>query len=75
MADGLTREFWSNAGRVRYIFKVAFEAAGLSTFTPHSFRHMLAHPAGFEPATSAFGGRECYPNQLKMLSFSQIYLM
>jgi len=42
---GISREFWSNAGPVRKVFKSAFEAAGLPNFTPHSFRHMLAHLA------------------------------
>ena len=44
-ADGLTRECWSSAGPVRSIFKASFEAVELPVFTPHAFRHMLAHLA------------------------------
>jgi integrase len=41
-AAGLDRKHWSNAGRVRDIFKGAFVAAGLTYFNPHSFRSTLA---------------------------------
>ena len=41
MAVGLRRDGWSNTGPVREIFKVAFAAAGLPYFNPHSFRHTL----------------------------------
>ena len=40
-ADGLCREFWANASRVREVFKVAFRKAGLPPFTPHSLRNLL----------------------------------
>jgi len=45
IADGVCREFWANAARVREVFKAAFVNVGLSPFTPHSLRHMLAHLA------------------------------
>tara|TARA_Y100001934_G_scaffold242439_1_gene298197 strand:- start:197 stop:370 length:174 start_codon:yes stop_codon:yes gene_type:complete len=35
----------------------------------------LAHPTGFEPVTSAFGGQRSIHKPLKTLSFSQIYLI
>lgn len=41
-AVGLDHRHWSNAGPIRAIFKVAFTAAGLSYFNPHSFRKTLA---------------------------------
>jgi integrase len=41
-AVGLDRKHWSNAGRIRMIFKDAFAACGLSYFNPHSFRNTLA---------------------------------
>ena len=41
-AVGLLRQHWSDAGPVRRIFKIAFDAAGLPYFNPHTFRHMLA---------------------------------
>ena len=41
IASGLSREPWANASPIRGIFKVAFEAAGLPEFTPHSFRRMI----------------------------------
>ena len=40
-ADGLSREFWANANPMRDIFKTAFQSAGLSYHSPHTFRHML----------------------------------
>jgi integrase len=40
-ANGLSREFWANASPVRDIFKAAFQAAGLSYYSPHTVRHML----------------------------------
>jgi integrase len=45
IANGLCREFWASAARVREVFKTAFVNIGLPPFTPHSFRHMLAHLA------------------------------
>lgn len=42
---GLSREPWANATPVRDIFRKAFAAAGLPTFAPHSFRHMLVQIA------------------------------
>ena len=45
IADGLTRDFWSNAEPVRKIFKAAFKDAGLSNYTPHSFRRTLVQIA------------------------------
>jgi integrase len=41
-AAGLDRKHWSSAGPIRTIFKVAFAAAGLPYFNPHSFRKTLA---------------------------------
>ena len=41
-AQGLKRQHWSNANRIRLIFKEAFKAAGLPYFNPHSFRNTLA---------------------------------
>lgn len=41
-ASGVERRHWKNAGRIRKIFKQAFEAAGLPYFPPHSFRKTLA---------------------------------
>jgi integrase len=38
---GLNRDGWKSAGPIRDIFKVAFEAAGLPYFNPHSFRNTL----------------------------------
>jgi integrase/recombinase XerD len=38
---GLLREFWANATPVREIFRHAFTQAGLPSYSPHSFRHML----------------------------------
>jgi integrase len=40
-AQGLEPLFWQSAARIRAIFKEAFAAAGLSYFTPHSFRTTL----------------------------------
>ena len=42
-AAGLKREHWKTSNPARKIFKTAFEAAGLPTYTPHSFRHMIVH--------------------------------
>lgn len=44
-AAGLSRDGWSGTGRVRVVFKRAFELAGLSYFNPHSFRDMLVRHA------------------------------
>jgi len=38
---GLKRAHWKGAGPARGIIKSAFKAAGLPSFTPHSFRYML----------------------------------
>ena len=40
-AAGLERRHWSHAGPIRGIFKLAFTAAGLPYFNPHSFRNTL----------------------------------
>ena len=45
IADGVCREFWASAARVREVFKAAFMNVSLPPFTPHSLRHMLAHLA------------------------------
>ena len=45
IANGVCREFWASTARVREVFKAAFVNADLLSFTPHSFRHMLAHLA------------------------------
>lgn len=50
-AAGLDRKHWSNAGRIRKIFKEAFAAASLPYFNPHSFRKTLALLAGQECKT------------------------
>jgi integrase/recombinase XerD len=42
---GLSRDFWANATPVRDIFRKAFTGAGLPSFAPHSFRHMLVQIA------------------------------
>lgn len=39
---GLVRNFWSNAGPIRAIFREAFAAAGLPYLNPHSIRKTLA---------------------------------
>lgn len=41
-ADGFTRDHWKNTEPVRKIARLGFEAAGLSNYGPHAFRHMLA---------------------------------
>jgi integrase len=41
-ASGLEREGWRNSGRIRAIFRKAFEGAGLPYYNPHSFRHAVA---------------------------------
>ena len=41
-AIGLSRTHWSNATRVRTVFREAFTSAGLPYFNPHSFRNTLA---------------------------------
>ena len=40
-ADGLEPCFWSNAQRIREVFRQAFVSAGLTYFNPHSFRDTL----------------------------------
>ena len=45
IANGVCREFWASAARVREVFNTAFVNVGLPPFTPHSLRHMLAHLA------------------------------
>lgn len=37
----LVREHWTTAAPIRAIFKAAFTAAGMTYFTPHSFRRTL----------------------------------
>lgn len=44
-AVGLKREFWTNAGAIRRIFRERFEAAGLPYYHPHSLRHTLMQRA------------------------------
>ncbi|MCI5041626.1 MAG: site-specific integrase [Donghicola eburneus] len=41
-ADGLSRMFYSTANPLNLAVQAAFEKAQLPSFTPHSFRHMLA---------------------------------
>jgi integrase len=41
-AVGLDRKHWSNAGRIRAIFKETFASCGLPCFNPHSFRNTIA---------------------------------
>jgi integrase len=58
-AQGLEPVLWSSAGPIRRVFKEAFALAGLSYFTPHSFRSTLA----------TYGQRICRsPEQLKAWS-------
>jgi integrase len=58
-AVGLDRRHWSNADRIRTIFKKAFTAAGLAYFNPHSFRKTLG----------ALGEQKCKtPEELKAWS-------
>jgi integrase/recombinase XerD len=40
-ATGLERAGWRTSAPIRAIFRKAFEAAGVSYFNPHSFRHAL----------------------------------
>lgn len=40
-AAGLDRKHWSTATPIRTVFRVAFQAAGLPYFNPHSFRNTL----------------------------------
>lgn len=40
-AAGLSREHWTTASPIRYIFREAFLRAGLPYFNPHSFRNTL----------------------------------
>ncbi len=40
-ACGVKKEPWANANPIRFIFKHAFESAGLEYFNPHSFRNTL----------------------------------
>ena len=40
-AIGLRRNHWETAGPLRDKYKAAFEAAGLPSYNPHSFRNML----------------------------------
>ena len=40
-AIGLHRVHWSNASRIRTIFREAFTNSGLEYFNPHSFRNTL----------------------------------
>jgi len=40
-AAGISRQFWSDAGPIRKIFKEAFTMAGLPYFNPHSFRKTI----------------------------------
>ncbi|GGD13108.1 tyrosine-type recombinase/integrase [Aquisalinus flavus] len=44
-AAGVKPEYWSDASAIRRIFRERFEAAGLSYFHPHSFRHTLMQEA------------------------------
>ena len=39
--QGIGRTCWSTASPIRTIFKNAFERAGMSYYSPHTFRHML----------------------------------
>ncbi len=40
--EGLLRKHWANADPIRKLFRLAFEAAGLPYFNPHSVRNTLA---------------------------------
>ncbi|MCC1494937.1 integrase, partial [Cognatishimia sp. F0-27] len=44
-ADGFARRPWKSTEPARKIVNAAFTAAGLPTFGPHAFRHMLARHA------------------------------
>ena len=39
--EGLSRDTYSNAGKIRAIIKSAFVASGLPAYAPHSFRKTL----------------------------------
>ena len=41
IAKGLLREHWQSSSPIRGIFKTAFEAANLPSYTPHVFRNMM----------------------------------
>lgn len=41
-AVGLSNNHWHNTAPIRRIFRLAFTHAGLISYNPHSFRHMLA---------------------------------
>lgn len=51
-AVGFRRTPWADAGKIRQIFKEAFEAAGLPYCNPHSFRKTLAILGQKECATA-----------------------
>ncbi len=44
-ANGSTRGHWKSTEPVRKIVRTAFEAAGVPSYGPHAFRHMLARHA------------------------------
>jgi integrase/recombinase XerD len=44
-AQGIEPKCWASASRIRQIFEHAFESAGVSYFSPHTFRHTLGHLA------------------------------
>ena len=52
-AYGFTRAPWKTTEPVRKIVNTAFEAAGLPSFGPHAFRHMLARHAAKNSKTVA----------------------
>ena len=42
---GFTSKHWKSTEPVRKIVRIAFEAAGITNYGPHAFRHMLARHA------------------------------
>ncbi len=52
-ATGFTRGHWKTTEPVRKIVNAYFDAAGLSAFGPHAFRHMLARHAAKHSQTVA----------------------
>lgn len=59
ISNGVSKEFWSDAGAMRKIFKVRAEQMKLEYFAPHKFRHFAIREASNRAVT---------PEQLKAIS-------